>query len=522
MISDYTRAKIQVPLALGLLAVAFAWQAAGSRTYDSLQASGTETRARVSEAQYVAESGAGKRYGIRPGGYLASYYFVVDGVKHTGEWFYKSGSPTGGALKGKVGGGPAFIQIRYAPDEPSRNMPTIAPGRWLDYNRDRYAGPGGPQLGWLLWMVGGLGTLYSIQFLVRERAREASRLERKRLSQAERAKRLDEESGQTLPEESTANRSLQTPHEAGLAGPGDSRLTLAEARRDELLVSPQRLSEAPRVSSPRPQFGPYTTLGVLGQGGMGTVYLARHPDLGDEVAIKTLVQGRGATDVQRKRFQREVRALGQLQHPGLVEVLDAGEENGVPWFAMRRVAGGSLEERLRRGPLSVAEVIELGIQLCDALSVAHGQGILHRDLKPDNVLCTPEGRYVVTDFGLTKDIASAESVRLSQTGALQGTPGYWAPEQAGGRGKEATFATDVYGVGATLYAALTGIPPITGESMFELSIATLERAPVPPSTLATVPARLERVVLRCLAKSPEDRFASMDLLAEALSRRPRF
>jgi formylglycine-generating enzyme required for sulfatase activity len=250
---------------------------------------------------------------------------------------------------------------------------------------------------------------------------------------------------------------------------------------------------------------------------MGTVYLARHPELAFELAIKTLVTGRGATPVQRKRFQREVRALGQLHHPGLVEVLDAGEKDGVPWFAMRRVAGGSLEERLRtRGPLSPAEAIGLGIQLCEALGVAHGRGILHRDLKPDNVLCTPDGPYVVTDFGLMKDVASAESVRLSQTGALQGTPGYWAPEQAGGQGQGATFATDVYGVGAVLYAALTGIPPIQGEGLLELVVATQERAPTPPSALVAVPAGLERVILRCLEKSSADRFASLEALGKAL------
>jgi formylglycine-generating enzyme required for sulfatase activity len=250
---------------------------------------------------------------------------------------------------------------------------------------------------------------------------------------------------------------------------------------------------------------------------MGTVYLARDPEQGHELAIKTLAAGRGATLAQRKRFEREVRALAELRHPGLVEILDAGEEGGVPWLAMRRVVGSSLEERVRtRGPLSPVQVADLGIQLCEALAVAHARGILHRDLKPDNVLCTPDERYVVTDFGLTKDIASAESIRLSKTGAMQGTPGYWAPEQAGGQGKEASFATDVYGLGAVLYAALTGRPPITGEGIYELSVATLERPPVPPSQLAEVPPELERVVLRCLAKSPADRFASLDLLAAAL------
>ncbi|MBL4845982.1 MAG: serine/threonine protein kinase [Planctomycetes bacterium] len=155
-----------------------------------------------------------------------------------------------------------------------------------------------------------------------------------------------------------------------------------------------------------PQIGRYSTLDVLGRGGMGVVYLARHPDLGYELAIKVLLKGRSATPAQRKRFQREIRALKQLKHRGLVEILDVGVHQGAPWFAMRRVVGESLEERLRvRGPLSNEEALELGVQLCGALNAAHAIGILHRDLKPDNVLCAPESRYVLTDFGLTKELS---------------------------------------------------------------------------------------------------------------------
>ena len=266
-----------------------------------------------------------------------------------------------------------------------------------------------------------------------------------------------------------------------------------------------------------PQIGRYRTLAVLGEGGMGTVYLARHPTLGWDLAIKVLLSGRGASNAQRARFARETRALSQLRHPGLVEVVDAGEQDGVPWLAMRRVAGESLEERLRtRGSLSSEEAIALGVQLCAALSAAHAIGILHRDLKPDNVLVTPEELFVVTDFGLTKDLGRDESVRLSKTGALQGTPGYWAPEQAAGQAEASTTSVDVYGVGAVLYAALTGVPPIQGEGLLELVVATQERAPTPPSKLASVSPGLEHVVLRCLEKSPTDRFESLGALGVAL------
>lgn len=249
---------------------------------------------------------------------------------------------------------------------------------------------------------------------------------------------------------------------------------------------------------------------------MGVVYLSRHPQLGFEVAIKVLLTGTARPE-QLQRFRRELDALSQLQHPGLVDVLEAGELEGRPWFAMRRVPGQNLEHRLQtRGPLAPAEVLELGGQLCRAVAHAHERGLLHRDLKPDNVLCGPNG-YVVTDFGLTKSLED-ESQSLSKTGALQGTPGYWAPEQASGKGKVATPETDVYGVGATLYAALTGEPPIKGASMLELVVATCDRPPLPPSQLVSVPKPLEAVILRCLAKAPQDRFGSLRELEAELER----
>ena len=263
--------------------------------------------------------------------------------------------------------------------------------------------------------------------------------------------------------------------------------------------------------------GRYPILGILGQGGMGTVYLSRHPELGYEVALKVLSAGQAAPEAIRRRFQREVTALAQLRHAGVVAILEAGEQDGMPWFAMRRVEGESLEERLRReGPLPPDEVRELGLQLCEALGAAHALGILHRDLKPDNVLATPDGRYVLTDFGLLKDISKADSVQLSQTGAIQGTPGYWAPEQAAGQGKAASVRTDVYGLGALLYGALTGQAPIRVGTLFEAVIAAVEQTPALPSTLVSAPAQLEDAIMACLRKSPEDRCASVDALAQAL------
>lgn len=256
---------------------------------------------------------------------------------------------------------------------------------------------------------------------------------------------------------------------------------------------------------PPTQFGNYPVLGVLGEGGMGTVYLSRHPRLGFEVAIKTLLRG-SLRPERHERFRREIQALSRLEHPGLVEVFDTGEEEGTHWYAMRRVAGGTLEDRLRTGPLEPWDCVELGLQLSEAVQHAHEHRVLHRDLKPDNVLVGPNRRYVVTDFGLTKDLDATASQRLSKSGAIQGTPGFWAPEQAAGRGHEASPATDVYGIGAVVYAALTARAPISGDSLIEVMIATQDHAPVPPSRLAAdLPPGLEDLVLRCLAKEPAER-----------------
>ncbi|MBL4845108.1 MAG: protein kinase [Planctomycetes bacterium] len=262
------------------------------------------------------------------------------------------------------------------------------------------------------------------------------------------------------------------------------------------------------------QFGPYTAYEVLGSGGMAVVYAARDSQ-GSEVAIKTLAEG--VSEAVSRRFRREIQTLRALRHPGLIEILDVGAEGKVPWFAMPRVSGGSLEDRLRsRGTLSSEEATSLGLQLCEALSVAHAEGILHRDLKPDNVLCAEQGLYLLTDFGLTKDLSVEASVQLSKTGVLQGTPGFWAPEQASGRGQDSTPLTDVYGMGALLYAATTGLPPIGGSSLVEILVATREQAPVPPSELAEVGPGFEAIVLRCLEKDPQARYPSLAALGVAL------
>jgi tetratricopeptide (TPR) repeat protein len=256
-------------------------------------------------------------------------------------------------------------------------------------------------------------------------------------------------------------------------------------------------------------FGPYTLGEPLGRGGMGMVFRAVDGRSGGEVALKVLT----TTDEQaRKRLVREAKALERLAHPNVVKILDAGEERGRPWIAVELVPGGSLEARLERlGPLPPAAAAQAALGVARALAHAHAQGVLHRDVKPGNVLLAANGEVKLGDFGLAGFHADLGLSRLTRSGALAGSPGWWAPEQATGDQERIGPATDVYGLGATLYAALTGRPPIEAASVQELFVATVEVEPAPPGVDAT----LDAVALRCLAKDPGDRYpAAGDVAAE--------
>jgi tetratricopeptide (TPR) repeat protein len=254
------------------------------------------------------------------------------------------------------------------------------------------------------------------------------------------------------------------------------------------------------------QVGPYRLEEEVAHGGAGVVYQARAPD-GRLVAVKLL--SRTLSTAARKRFEREVAALSRLEHPNLVGILEASAESGVPYMVLEWVPGDSVQAHLNRhGTFEPARALELTLTLARALCYVHEQGLLHRDLKPDNVLVAHDGEPRLADFGLVKDTESALS-QLTQTGALQGTPGFWAPEQAAGEIGRQGPATDIYGLGATLYAMLTGVPPAQGASLNEILTATLEQAPAKPSSLnPAVSRQLDAICLRCLRKEPDDRYAS--------------
>jgi TPR repeat protein/predicted Ser/Thr protein kinase len=264
--------------------------------------------------------------------------------------------------------------------------------------------------------------------------------------------------------------------------------------------------------------GSYLIDREIARGGMGVVYGGRSRT-GEAVAVKVTLPGALTNPVQRERLLREREVLSRLVHPGIVQALEIGEEQGSPWIAMRMLEGPTLAEQLAEGPLEIEAVIELGRQITEAMSIAHEQGILHRDLKPSNVVVSA-GRYVIVDFGLSKDQNVAESLRLSLSGVAQGTPGFWAPEQA--HGAATTEATDVHGVGALLYAALTEESPYEGASFLEVLIATRDREPTRVSSLRPdVPSWLDRIVARCLEKEPKARFGSMLELEDAIRLGPR-
>jgi protein kinase-like protein len=261
---------------------------------------------------------------------------------------------------------------------------------------------------------------------------------------------------------------------------------------------------------PGTQFGPYRIARPLGVGGMGAVYAALGPN-GAELALKVLSPGGSAEDMAR--FEREAEAHARVDaHPAVARVHSAGVLHGRAYLTMDLLVGGDLEGRLRRGPLPPEEVRALGLALAGGLAHIHAQGVLHRDIKPANVLFDEQGRPRLTDFGIARPV---EASSLTQSGVLLGTPGFMAPEQTGvGR---PSAASDVFGLGATLYAALTGQAPFVGRTSLEALTRLMTEAPppLPPS----VPRDLRAAIEGALEKEATNRVPSAAAFAEALQPR---
>ncbi len=281
----------------------------------------------------------------------------------------------------------------------------------------------------------------------------------------------------------------------------------------------QDRSATPAASEPAPvrYFGDYEIIREIARGGMGVVFRARQVSLNRPVALKMILSGQLADDADVKRFYIEAEAAANLDHPGIVPIFEVGQHEGQHYFSMGFVEGQSLSQRLADGPLPPRRAAELIVKVAEAIEYAHQRGVIHRDLKPANILLDQAGHPRVTDFGLAKRLQGDSG--LTGSGQIMGTPSYMPPEQAGGKRGAVGPAADVYALGATLYALVTGRPPFQAATPMDTVIQVISDEPVPPRRLnASIPRDLETICLKCLEKEPGKRYMSAAALAEDLRR----
>jgi len=262
------------------------------------------------------------------------------------------------------------------------------------------------------------------------------------------------------------------------------------------------------------QFGPYQVVAPLGEGGMAAVYKAYQPSMDRYVALKILPRHFAQDPEFVQRFTREARLIANLQHPHILPVHDFGESDGYTYMAMRFIRGGELSQWIEANrPLSLAQVRRIITQIGDALDYAHGQGVVHRDVKPSNVLIDERGNCLLTDFGLAKMVET--SVKITRTGGILGTPAYMSPEQGLGQGID--HRSDIYALGIILYEMVTGRPPYQAETPMAVMIKHIQ-SPLPPPHQYNpdLPEDVERVILKSLAKEKDDRYATAGDMVQAL------
>lgn len=266
----------------------------------------------------------------------------------------------------------------------------------------------------------------------------------------------------------------------------------------------------------------------IGRGGMGVVYRAHHQTLNRIVALKMIPNAAFATSQDLARLRAEALAAARLNHPNIIPVYEVGEHNGQPWFSMQLIEGQTLTQRLANGPMPAEEAVRLLIPVAEAVGAAHRAGVLHRDLKPSNIMISETGKPFITDFGLAKRVpVSDESIvmagrsdeaNITQTGAIIGTPSWMSPEQAAGQTDAIDVTSDVYSLGAILYAMLTGHPPFQAATPLDTLLMVMEQDPPAIRVLnPRIDVDLEMVAQKCLQKPRDLRYSSADSLAADLN-----
>src|SRR6059058_1149628 len=277
------------------------------------------------------------------------------------------------------------------------------------------------------------------------------------------------------------------------------------------------IKKAPRPAKTLADFGDYELLEEIGRGGQGVVYRAHQKSLNRTVALKVIGLGHWATQAHLKRFRLEAEAAASLEHPGIVPIHEVGERDGSCYFSMKLVEGGQLDDVVRREPITIRRAVELIAKVARIVHYAHEHHILHRDIKPGNILLDQKGEPHLTDFGLARLVETESTV--TRTMEVLGTPSYMAPEQAVGNNAQLTSATDVYGLGAVLYQLLTGHPPFAGGTSYETIKLLLDTE---PRDLRLWNPKIDRdlstICVKCLEKDPQRRYSSALALAEDLER----
>jgi len=299
---------------------------------------------------------------------------------------------------------------------------------------------------------------------------------------------------------------------AGVGDPGP----LEKLARVEVAPSSQGKTTA-RAGKLLGELGDYELLEEIGRGGQGVVFRARQKSLNRNVALKVIGLGQWATPAHLKRFRLEAEAAASLDHPYIVPIYEVGEQDGQCYFSMKFIEGGQLDEVVKHTPISIRQAAELMAKVARTVHYAHEHGILHRDIKPGNILLDAKGETHLTDFGLARLVESESTV--TRTLEVLGTPSYMAPEQAAGDNAKLTRATDVYGLGAVLYQLLTGHPPFAGGTTYETIKLLLETEPRQPRLWnPKIDRDLSTICLKCLGKDPQRRYSSALALAEDLER----